>query len=308
MKGPNMSGREDRVGEAVAWYYQAGEAGSPPDPATLLARFPDLRAELESFLADKGAFDRAVGAPAAPPPDPDATLPPSTNNDTATLPPSDPNATVPRADSNPAANLGTSLRSVRYFGDYELLSEIARGGMGVVFRARQVSLNREVALKMILTGQLASPADAARFRAEAEAAANLDHPNVLPIYEVGDHQGQQYFAMKLVSGGSLADKVPELVPDPRAAVTELVRVCGAVDFAHRRGNQHRDLKPGNILQDTDGTPYVTDFGLAKKVDGDSNLTQSGAIVGTPSFLAPEQARAEKQLTTAADVYALGAIL
>jgi WD40 repeat protein len=197
---------------------------------------------------------------------------------------------------------------VRYFGDYELLEEIARGGMGVVFKARQVSLNREVALKMILTGQLASAADVARFRAEAEAAANLDHSNVLPIYEIGEHLGQQYFSMKLVPGGSLARKVTELVKDPKAAVAMFVKVCRAVDFAHRRGILHRDLKPGNILLDADGMPYVTDFGLAKKVEGDSTLTQSGAIVGTPSYMAPEQARAEKGLTTGVDVYALGAIL
>ena len=148
----------------------------------------------------------------------------------------------------------------------------------------------------------------ARFRAEAEAAANLDHPNIVPIYEVGEYQGQHYFSMKLVPGGSLAGKVEAWVHSPKAAVSVFVKVCRAVDFAHRRGILHRDLKPGNILMDRDGTPFVTDFGLAKKVEGDSNLTQSGAIVGTPSYMAPEQARAEKQLTTAADVYALGAIL
>lgn len=232
---------------------------------------------------------------------------------------SDPDLTIDQphpptgTPSNATSALGGSgtdapLGSVRYFGDYELIAEIARGGMGVVFRARQMSLNREVALKMILTGQLAGPADIARFHAEAEAAANLDHPNILPIYEVGEHQGQQYFAMKLVPGGNLAAKVAELVKDSKAAVAVFTKVCRAVDFAHRRGILHRDLKPGNILLDADGTPYVTDFGLAKKVDGDSNLTQSGAIVGTPSYMAPEQARAEKQLTTGVDVYALGAIL
>ena len=147
-----------------------------------------------------------------------------------------------------------------------------------------------------------------RFRQEAEAAANLDHPNIVPIYEVGEHEGQQYFSMKLVDGGSLADLRPALVRDPRRAVELLAKVCRAVHFAHQRGILHRDLKPANILLDRDGTPYVTDFGLAKRVEGDSELTQSGAIVGTPSYMAPEQAAAKKALTTAVDVYALGAIL
>ncbi len=302
---PERDDHEERVGEAVAWYFQAVEAGRAPEPADFLARYPDLRLELESFLADKAAFERAAG----PPTDPEATLPPSgtPNTDTiAHVPSGGEDVTLPAPGPETAA--GGPLGSVRYFGDYELLAEIARGGMGVVFKARQVSLNREVALKMILSGQLAGAADIARFRTEAESAANLDHPNILPIYEVGEHQGQQYFAMKLVPGGSLAAKVTELVKDLRAAVSVFAKVCRAIDFAHRRGILHRDLKPGNILLDADGTPYVTDFGLAKKVEGDSNLTQSGAIVGTPSYMAPEQARAEKGLTTAADVYALGAIL
>ena len=151
-----------------------------------------------------------------------------------------------------------------------------------------MSLNREVAAEDDPDGTTRQQlADVARFRAEAEAAANLDHPNVLPIYEVGEHQGQQYFSMKLAPGGSLADKVAALVNDPKAAVSLFVKVCRAVDFAHRCGILHRDLKPGNVLLDADGTPYVTDFGLAKKVEGDSGLTQSGAILGTPSYMAPE---------------------
>src|SRR5262249_47216346 len=162
------------------------------------------------------------------------------------------------------------------------------GGMAVVFRARQVSLNRTVALKMILSGQLAADADVQRFRAEAEAAANLDHPNILPIYEVGQHEGHQYFSMKLIEGGSLAGQMGELA----TTVPILARVARAVHHAHQRGILHRDLKPANVLLDADGTPYVSDFGLAKRVEGDSGITQTGAILGTPAYMPPEQARAE----------------
>jgi WD40 repeat protein len=194
-------------------------------------------------------------------------------------------------------------------GDYELLEEIARGGMGVVYKARQVSLNRLVAVKMILAGLFATKADHDRFHSEAQAAAILDHPNIVPVYEVGEFEGQHYFSMGYVDGQSLTARLADGPLPPKEAAELAVEVARAVEYAHRHGVIHRDIKPSNILIDSSGRPRVTDFGLAKRVDSGSDLTATGQVLGTPSYMAPEQAAGQTDAVgPAADVYALGALL
>jgi tRNA A-37 threonylcarbamoyl transferase component Bud32 len=268
--------REQRLEAVLLAYLQAIDAGKAPDREALVRQHPDLADDLRAYFTDQDRVEQLAR---------------------------------PLRGEGPAP-----LGRVPYFGDYELLEEVARGGMGVVYKARQRRLGRVVALKMIRAGHLAAPVDVQRFRTEAQAAANLDHPNVVPIYEVGDHQGQHYFSMKLFSEGSLAKHLPRLREDPKAAVRILAAVARAVHHAHQRGLLHRDLKPGNVLLDARDQPHVSDFGLAKCVVGSDDpeaagLTETGAVVGTPSYMAPEQATGTtKRLSPAADTYSLGAIL
>src|SRR6266550_7850753 len=194
-------------------------------------------------------------------------------------------------------------------GDYELLEEIGRGGQGVVFRARQKSLNRVVALKVISLGQWASKAHLKRFRREAESAAGLEHPGIVPIHEVGEREGSCYFSMKFVEGGQL-DQVAKRQPIPHRRAVELIaKVSRTVHYAHEHGILHRDIKPGNILLDAKGEPHLTDFGLARLVESESSVTHTLDVLGTPSYMAPEQAAGNNAAVgSVTDVYGLGAVL
>jgi serine/threonine-protein kinase len=320
----NAPGSEQLLDEVVAAYMEAKEAGEAPDRGEWLARHPVIAAELAAFFGDEDQFDSLV-APlrtGTPRPGEGSGLPPTTPQGPRT-PPVAGTIVWPGTD-------GLTL------GDYEILEEIARGGMGIVYKARQVSLNRLVALKMIRGGQLAHGAEVQRFRREAEAAAHLDHPHIVPIYDVSEHDGAPYFTMKLIDGGNLAQRLVDFrLPKANGQNKKTLRaenanrkanilvllatVARAVDYAHQRGLLHRDLKPANILLDAQGRPHVTDFGLVKRVSTDEagqtaavprgSLTESGIAVGTPNYMAPEQAAGPKKaLTTAADVYSLGAIL
>jgi WD40 repeat protein/tRNA A-37 threonylcarbamoyl transferase component Bud32 len=212
-----------------------------------------------------------------------------------------PSSQTSKSDSN------THL--VAYFGDYELLNEIARGGMGVVYKARQMNLNRTVAIKMILAGHLASDEDVKRFYTEAEAAANLEHPSIVPVYEIGQHNGQHFFSMGYVDGSSLAERVKEGPLPIKQAVLLTKKVAEAIEYAHSKGVVHRDLKPANILIDQLGEPRVTDFGLARNLRQESGITRTGTVMGTPSYMPPEQAAGKTdEVGPLSDVYSLGAIL
>ncbi len=212
----------------------------------------------------------------------------------------------PAARSGAAGVTATGFPSIEGF---EIECELGRGGMGVVYKARQLSLDRTVALKMILAGQLADKEDVKRFHLEAEAAANLDHPGIVPVYQVGEHEGRHYLAMGFVEGGRLSRKIAKGPLPPREAAQCVRKVAEAIAFSHQHGVIHRDLKPSNILLDRNGEPKVSDFGLAKRVEGESGLTATGRVLGTPSYMPPEQALGKvHEVVETADVYSLGATL
>ncbi|MFO0868909.1 MAG: protein kinase [Pirellulales bacterium] len=278
----------DRLDQVLAEYLRSLEAGTPLDRQTLVDRHPDLADDLRSFFANRDALEQ-IARPLA------GQIP----QDHVTLGAGD------AADATPR---------IRYFGEYELLEEIARGGMGVVYKARQVKLNRIVAVKMILSGQLAAEADVQRFYTEARAAAHLQHPNIVAIHEVGEHDGQHYFSMDYVAGESLAARISRGPLPAREAAELLHKIARAVSFAHASNIIHRDLKPANILLDGRGEPHVSDFGLAKQTTPAEEaerpaLTATGQVLGTPSYMPPEQAAGHSEaMGPPSDVYSLGAIL
>ena len=271
---------EQRLDDAVTSYLEAVEAGSDLDREKWLTRYPDLAEGLAAFFADT---DRVRCW------------------------------TEPLCQAVQDVQPGKTIPTC--FGDYELHREIGRGGKGVVYEARQISLNRVVAIKMVRIDHLGEETEKQRLRNEAETVALLDHPQVVPVYDVGELHGQLYFSMKLLSSGSLAGQLDRYTAQPRLAAQVVAQVARAVHHAHQRGVLHRDLKPSNILLDALGQAHVADFGLARRIAGPgsqpekSNLTHSVAILGTPSYMAPEQTRGDwRDVTTAADVYGLGGTL
>jgi hypothetical protein len=313
------SERDQRLAELANQLADQLREGIQPDIETLLREHTDLAAELRGLWAtmlvadcvaagvsaSNDAIVRAA-APGGPQVGGQSALVMAprpahrANHDPITTP-------FGQHAESPAHVPSASSRAL--FGDYEPLEELGRGGMGVVYKAHQISLGRTVALKMILRGATPSSADLARFRTEAESAARLDHPAIVPIYEVGEQQGQPFFTMKYVAGTTLTRRLAEGPMAPREAASILAPICRAIHYAHERGVLHRDLKPSNILIDEEGRPHVSDFGLAKRVEAEEHLTLSGAVLGTPSYMAPEQAAGKRgNIGPASDVYSLGTIL
>ena len=217
-------------------------------------------------------------------------------------------ATALLSPETPEPEMAPAMPVLRRLGDYELLEEVARGGMGVVFRARQLKLDRIVAVKVLRDAWLATPAQVKRFQAEAANAGKLKHPNIVAVHEVGEQDGQHFFAMDLVEGRNLADLTREGPLPPRQAAELVAKIAKAVQHAHEQGVLHRDIKPSNALLDAKGEPQVTDFGLARPLDDESSLTLTGQVLGTPGYMSPEQAKGGGTVGPAADVYGLGALL
>jgi WD40 repeat protein/tRNA A-37 threonylcarbamoyl transferase component Bud32 len=265
---------EERLDEIIADYLLKRETGESVGPEALIASHPEFADEIREFFADEAQM-QGIASPLA----------------------------------SPVISRRPVLDKIHYFGDYELIEEIARGGMGIVYKANQTSLNRIVAVKMILAGHLASETDAKRFQMEAESAASLKHSNIVAVHEVGRHDGQNYFSMDYIDGKNLSEITRDNPLPAKTAARYVHQIAQAIEFAHQQGTLHRDLKPSNVLIDSNDNVQITDFGLALRVDGDSQLTRTGQILGTPSYMPPEQAQNKRSLIgPGSDIYSLGAIL
>jgi WD40 repeat protein len=282
------------------------QRGEQPSVEELAARFPDLAEQLRGTLSLEQFLLSSVPAVGelATPASEQATVPPQLPQEAT-----GPYLSTPEAPARQGRGRnGDNGPTPACVPGYRVLGVLGKGGMGIVYRAEQTALRRTVALKMILHAEYAGEDEHRRFQAEAEAVAQLQHPNIVQVYEVGQHNGSPYFSLEFCSGGSLAGKLDGTPWEPRRAAALVQTLAGAMHAAHQADLVHRDLKPGNVLLTADGTPKVTDFGLVKRLDG-VGQTQSGAVVGTPSYMAPEQASGKgSQVGPAADVYALGAIL
>lgn len=277
--------------EALDRYCELLQAGDRSAAGALLQLHPPLRGLARCLDALEDFAGSAAGRPARP----------ATGDELSTI------VNVVTADRPSNGDLHSDNQTP--FGQYELLGEIGRGGMGVVYKARQRDLNRIVALKMILSSQLAADEDVRRFYREARAAGRLRHPHIVGIHEVGNVHGQHYFAMEYIAGRSLSQWLKSGPLPPEQAATCLSAVARAVDYLHVHGILHRDLKPSNILIDDSNNPFVTDFGLAKIFQEDDDRTQTGVILGTPGYMAPEQAAGRvSEISPRSDVYSLGTIL
>ncbi len=282
---------ERQLDAIIARYYRAVEEGHPPDQDLFVSQHPEFERDLREFFTNLGLLDGAV---------------PQTEDDPALA--------NTRTMSASQRNKLTDGSVVRYFGEYEILGELGTGGMGVVYKARQTRLCRIVALKMIRAGELANPQNVKRFQAETRAAARLTHAGIVAVHEVGIHNGQHFYTMDYVEGGSLS-RLHRDEPVPARHAAEIVKqLAEAIHYSHGLGIVHRDLKPANVLLTKNGTPKITDFGLAKRMwaDVDSvevSMTETGQILGTAGYMSPEQAAGKTRLVgPPADTYALGAVL
>jgi tetratricopeptide (TPR) repeat protein/tRNA A-37 threonylcarbamoyl transferase component Bud32 len=282
----------DPLDRVLAEYLRAQDAGIDFDRDSFVSRHPELRSELAAYFCAEDRLKRLVeplheAARAA--------------RQAAVL------SQAPEETLAPAAVTDWAAAETR-FGDYELLEKLGEGGMGAVYKARHRKLNRLVAIKLLRPGVRASPEESSRFRNEAESVAQLDHPNIQPIFDVGECEGVPFLSMKLMDRGSVAARLADYTADPHRAAREVAKIARAVHYAHERGILHRDIKPSNVLLDADGSPHIADFGLAKRL-GEAELTRSGTVIGTPAYMAPEQAGGRRgAVTKAADVYGLGALL